>query len=75
MTEWPEDWHPRGAAEAQEYVDAHEDGSGDPELLIECEALLEPQRRPTQRPGIPSGTKTSPFPELPEELTEEKGAD
>jgi hypothetical protein len=40
MTEWPEGWHPVNAAEAQEYIDAHEGGGGDPDLVEECQSFL-----------------------------------
>jgi hypothetical protein len=74
MTDWPKGWHPANAQEAQEYIDAHPDGSGDPELLEECERRV---ARPVRsRPGAGGGrTKPSPFAVAPEELAEEKGAD
>jgi hypothetical protein len=37
---WPEDWHPVNAEEAQEYIEAHQNGGGDAELLIECASFL-----------------------------------
>jgi len=40
MTEWPEGWHPVNAAEAKEYIDAHPNGEGDPDLIEECESFL-----------------------------------
>jgi hypothetical protein len=40
MTEWPEGWHPVNAAEAQEYITAHEGGGGDPDLVEECQSFL-----------------------------------
>ena len=60
MTEWPEGWHPKSAVEAQEYINAHQDGTGDPELLEECKSFVSHTVR--SRP-IPGGgrTVTSPF--------------
>jgi hypothetical protein len=40
VNEWPVDWHPVNAEEAQEYIDAHQNGEGDAELLIECASFL-----------------------------------
>jgi hypothetical protein len=37
---WPKDWHPVNAEEAQEYIEAHQNGGGDAELLIECASFL-----------------------------------
>jgi hypothetical protein len=66
VTDWPAEWRPVNPVEAQEYLDAHQDGSGDPELIEECETLLGPTGGATPEWDLP---------ELPEELTEEKGAD
>jgi hypothetical protein len=41
MTDW-QDWHPVNAQEAQEYLDAHVDGAGDPEMIEECRSFLGP---------------------------------
>jgi hypothetical protein len=75
VTDWPAEWRPVNPVEAQEYIDAHQDGSGDPELIEECKALLGPPRRVIRRGDNPGSTKPSPFPNLPEDLTEEQGAD
>jgi hypothetical protein len=40
VNEWPEDWHPVNAEEAQEYIEAHQNGEGDAELLVECASFL-----------------------------------
>jgi hypothetical protein len=40
VSAWPEDWHPVNAEEAQEYIEAHQNGGGDAELLIECSSFL-----------------------------------
>jgi hypothetical protein len=48
VSEYPEDWHPVNAQEAQEYIAAHQDGSGDPDLLEECESF---QGRPVHKPA------------------------
>jgi hypothetical protein len=75
MTDWPAEWRPVNPQEAQEYLDAHQDGSGDPETLQECRVLLEGTRRTHRGVNPSAGTKASPFPQLPEEPMEEKGAD
>ncbi|MGA2307501.1 MAG: hypothetical protein ABSH29_25435 [Acidimicrobiales bacterium] len=67
MTDWPAEWRPINPEEAQKYLDAHQDGSGDPELIEECQSFLEGP--------IEGATQEWDLPELPEELTEEKGAD
>jgi hypothetical protein len=74
VTDWPAEWRPVNPEEAQKYLDAHQDGSGDPELLEECEALIEQHRPRRPPPGIPTGTKPSPFPKPPEDLAEEQRA-
>ena len=78
MTDWPAEWRPVNPDEAQKYLDAHQDGTGDPELIEECQSLLDLDRQqslppPTGRTG--GATPEWDLPELPEELTEEKGAD
>jgi hypothetical protein len=78
MTDWPAEWRPVNPDEAQKYLDAHQDGTGDPELIEECQSLLDLDRQqslppPTGRTG--GATSEWDLPELPEELTEEKGAD
>ena len=40
VNEWPEGWHPVNAQEAREYIDAHQNGGGDAELLEECQSFL-----------------------------------
>jgi hypothetical protein len=78
MTDWPTEWRPVNPREAQEYLDAHQDGSGDPELIEECQSFLDLHRQqPLHPPTGPTGGATQEWdlPELPEELTEEKGAD
>jgi hypothetical protein len=47
VNEWPEGWHPVNAAEAQEYIDAHQQGGGDAELLEECQSFLPINPRPS----------------------------
>jgi hypothetical protein len=46
MTGWPPDWRPIDAEEAQEYLEVHWNGSGDPELIEECCTLLD-ERMPS----------------------------
>jgi hypothetical protein len=46
MSDWPADWHPVNADEAQEYIEAHRDGGGDPELVEECQSFLPSTRLP-----------------------------
>jgi hypothetical protein len=76
MTDWPAEWRPVNPKEAQEYIDAHQDGSGDPELLNECRVLLKGGGLGFGGGTNPSsGTKPSPFAVAPEELAEENGAD
>jgi hypothetical protein len=78
VTDWPAEWRPVNPVEAQEYIGAHQDGSGDPELIEECESFLDLHRQqPLHPPTGPTGGATQEWdlPELPEELTEEKGAD
>jgi hypothetical protein len=78
MTDWPAEWRPVNPKEAQEYIAAHQDGSGDPELLEECESFLDLRLQQPLHPstGPTTGaTQEWDLPELPEELTEEKGAD
>ncbi len=41
MTDWPAEWRPVNAEEAKNYLEEHSDGSGDPELIEECQQLLE----------------------------------
>jgi hypothetical protein len=77
MTDWPAEWRPVNPEEARKYLDAHQDGSGDPELIEECEFFLSLDRQP---PSRPSGESTGDaeelnLPEPPEDLSEEKGAD
>jgi hypothetical protein len=41
MTDWPAQWRPVNPKEAQEYLNAHQDGTGDPALIEECKLLVE----------------------------------
>jgi hypothetical protein len=75
MTDWPAEWRPVNPKEAQQYLDAHEDGSGEPELIEECQTLLDLGRRQPPADSSAGVTQELDLPELPEELTEEKGAD
>jgi len=60
MSKWPKDWHPETGKDAQAYLDAHENGAGDPDLLEECERLAEASRRRPHPPAGPGGaTKPS----------------
>ncbi len=47
VNEWPEDWHPVNAEEAKDYIDAHQNGGGDAELLEECASFLPIHPRPS----------------------------
>ncbi len=47
VNEWPDDWHPVNAQEAQDYIDAHQGGGGDAELLEECQSFLPINPRPS----------------------------
>jgi len=38
MTDWPAQWRPVNPLEAQGYLDAHADGSGDLGLMEECQS-------------------------------------
>jgi hypothetical protein len=75
MTDWPAEWRPVNPKEAREYLDAHEGGSGDPELVEECQTLLDLDRR--QPPTGPAGQTIEEWdlPEPPTDLLEEEGAD
>jgi hypothetical protein len=75
MTDWPAEWRPVNPDEAQQYMDAHQDGSGDPELIEECESFLGPQHQVFEGGGQPNLAHRTPFPTLPEDPEEEKGAD
>lgn len=61
MTNWPAEWHPVNLKEAQEYLEAHQDGSGDPELVEECESFLSPQHKVLPGGGHSGGTHPSTF--------------
>jgi hypothetical protein len=77
MTDWSAQWRPVNPDEAQTYLNAHADGSGDPELIEECQSFLDlqPQQSPHPQTGPTGGaTEEWDLPEPPEELTEEKGA-
>ena len=45
MSKWPADWHPEDAKDAQSWLDAHENGAGDPDLIEECERMVEGERK------------------------------
>jgi hypothetical protein len=75
VTDWPAEWRPVNPKEAQKYLDAHQDGSGDPELIEECQSFLDLHRHQPPTGPIGGATQEWDLPELPEELTEEKGAD
>jgi hypothetical protein len=66
MSKWPADWHPETVADAQKYLDAHENGAGDPDLIEECERAVETSKH---RSGITT------FPKPPDDQLEEDGAD
>ena len=69
MSKWPADWHPENAKEAQAFLDAHENGAGNPDLIEECERMVElEKRRGRSHPPTGSGgaTKPSPFLQSPE---------
>jgi hypothetical protein len=76
MTDWPAEWRPANPTVAQGYIDAHQDSSGDPELLNECRVLLKGGGPGSGGGANPSSaTKPSPLAVAPEELGEENGAD
>jgi hypothetical protein len=77
MTDWPAKWRPVNPEEAQTYLDAHQDGSGDPEVIEECEFFLSRDRQsPPPAPGGERGdSEELDLPPPPEDLLEEKGAD
>jgi hypothetical protein len=74
---WRRESRPPTVGEARDYFDAHATGGGDPEILEECERVLDATSHPTRDlPGAGSqGTKPGPFPRPPEDLLEEKGSD
>jgi hypothetical protein len=77
MTDWPAAWRPVNPEEAQEYLDAHSDGSGEAEIIEECKFFLSLGR---QQPSPPSHESSGVseelhLPEPPPDLLEEKGAD
>lgn len=68
MSKWPKDWRPQSPDDARTYLDAHENGGGDAELIEECERLVDAI--------TPGGTvKSSPFPKPSDDQMEEKGSD
>lgn len=48
MGKWPKDWRPETAKDAQTYLDAHENGAGDPDVIEECERLVTLAECPTR---------------------------
>jgi hypothetical protein len=77
MSKWPANWHPENAKDAQSWLDAHENGAGDPDLIEECEHMVDASRpgfqHPTTGPG--GATKTSSFPKPSKDHLEDDGAD
>jgi hypothetical protein len=76
MGKWPKDWHPQTPDEARAYLDAHENGAGDPDLIEECEHLVDattPRQHLLTGPG--GAIKTPPFPKPSDDQMEEKGSD
>jgi hypothetical protein len=63
MSKWPKNWRPESAKDAQAYLDAHQNGGGDPDLIEECERLVDASRpRARGGPTGPGGaTRPSPF--------------
>jgi hypothetical protein len=51
MSKWPKGWVPETKKDAQRYLDAHENGAGDPDLIETCERMLE---RPADQGSDPS---------------------
>jgi hypothetical protein len=76
VTDWPAEWRPVNPKEAQTYLDAHQDGSGDPEVIEECQLFLDLDRhQPGEPAGGPGEGVEGELPEPPADLMEEKGAD
>jgi hypothetical protein len=75
VSKWPKDWHPETEEDARRFLDAHENGAGDPDLIDECDRMVESsksRRRPT---GLTGTTTPSPFPKPPNDQLEEEGSD
>ena len=74
---WRRERRPPTVGEARAYFDAHVNGGGDPEVMAECERVLDATghtRSPTPGPEG-GGTEQSPFPHPSEEQLEEEGSD
>jgi len=74
---WRREGRPPTVGEAREYFDAHAASGGDPEILAECEAVLDAVRRPTRAHPEGETRETGPvtFPAPTEDQLEEKGSD
>jgi hypothetical protein len=74
---WRREGRPPTVGEARIYFDAHATAGGDPEILEECERILDATNHPTRSlPGSGyQGAKPAPFPRPPEDQLEEKGSD
>ena len=76
MSKWPKDWRPEKVKDAQRYLDAHENGAGDPDLIDECERMVDMGNPRPHHPTGPGGaTQPSPFPKPPDDQMEEEGSD
>jgi hypothetical protein len=74
---WVQEGRSPTVGEAREYFDAHAAGGGDPNIMEECEQVLDATDPPTRSlPGSGSrGTTPSPFPQPSEDQLDEEGSD